>query len=1211
MTKEIIHHYSIRKLSIGAVSVIVGSFFLASGQTVHADTMNDANLAQTQSNNKSVESNAIDTKQLAIDQMEPDQSSSSAAKPNQVIDSKVKVNKQENSIYTDQAAQDQLKYWQYTTDDSNVYLKDYTNVDNTDDLIIPNGADFTQAQTKDATNKAVQLDGDDLKNILHKFDQNNKTLTVAVSHSKIANQQKLNKVVATGDWTAEFAAGKQIEERNYTTENNQNSEKIEKPKKATFSSNDKLTKLDLTNLDVSQLYSFSDMFSGNHQLTTVGDLSDWNTAHNTDISYMFYDDLNLQNIGTLDKWNTSNVVFMNHAFDSTPNLATIGDLSQWQTCNVRDMSYMFNNDLTLKNSQKANDPSGKEQKQESKLTTSGDLSQWQTDNVQDMSYMFNNDLTLKNNQKANDPSGKEQKQESKLTTLGDLSNWDTSKTKYMSYMFNDNPNLESVGKLNNWDTSNVHDMSFMFNNDQKLTGLDLSNWNVDKIIYISYMFANNKNAKSLGDLSSWNLKNVLDTSNMFVNCTNLTDLGDLSNWNMNQVKYINHMFQNCSNLVNIGNLSNWNTEDVIDASYMFANDENLKQLDLTKWNTPKLTNVSYMFNNCKNLTSVGNLSNWDTVNMQWFNNMFQNATSIKTIGDKLNWNLENALNFSFMFDNAASLISFIAPNLNASKVEYFNHMFKNCTNLQTVDLTNLDASSCLDLSYMFYNDKNLTSFAGKNIKTDKVKYFNNMFDGCINLVQFDGTGWNTQNAISFAAMFNNDNKLTKLPGVSQGDVKNATDLRSMFCYMGKLITLDLSNWVMNPNANLDSLLGADYSLNLIANDNSDPNSFVKYLLSRKDSFDKNTYDQGSSRINTMVYSVKTDSLDLMHYLSNTRFTDQATRDIRIEMPNGNVEKIEQYVNYEKFPKTALIIISGTPKGQHQYEMNNTVLGDYIAQNGQGATIENGIGTFNKVKLPKIAGYKAMIKQILSANLLNQLFMVRFIAIPSKKISVDNEKQQEPNMRKDITSFSDNKTKTDNKISSQIIDMPKARSTETNNEIPSQMIDMPKARSTETDNEIPSQMIDMPKARSTETDNEIPSQMIDMPKARSTETDNNRENENPKAKSASNAIMMNVKTGKIKSASNITQPRSITHRTLVKKANASIMPKSKIALKNEKSVANKIQSHDQSANKTKLHKTATLLPQTGEDQDTVIGIIGALAILLALIGFKKTKENKKD
>ena len=1123
MTKEIIQHYSIRKLSIGAVSVIVGSFFLASGQTVHADTMNDANSAQIQSNNnKSAESKASDTNQLAIDQPETDQPSSSAAKTNQFAESKVEANTQENNQYTDQAAQDQLKYWQYTTDDSNVYLKDYTNADNTANLVIPNGADFTQAQTKDAANKTVQLDGDDLKNILHKFDQNNKTLTVEVSHSKIANQPKLNKVVATGDWTAEFAADKQIEERNYTAESNQNSGKIEKPKKATFSSNDKLTKLDLTNLDVSNLYSFSDMFSGNHQLTTVGDLSDWNTAHNTDISYMFYDDLNLQNIGALNKWDTSNVAFMNHAFDSTPNLATIGDLSQWQTGNVQDMSYMFNNDLTLKNSQNTNDP-----------------------------------------------NGKEQKQESKLTTLGDLSNWDTSKTKYMSYMFNDNPNLESIGKLNNWDTNNVQDMSFMFNNDQKLTGLDLSNWKMNKVVYISSIFANNKSAQSIGDLSNWDLRNAVDTSNMFVNCTNLTDLGDLSNWNMNQVKYVNNMFRNCSNLVNIGNLSNWNPENVIDASYMFANDESLKQLDLTKWNTSKLANVSFMFNNCTNLTSVGDLSNWDTSNIQWFNNMFQNAVSIKTIGDKLNWDLENARNFSFMFDNATSLTSFIAPNLNANKVEYFNHMFKNCTNLQTVDLTNLDASNCLDMSYMFYNDKNLTSFAGKNIKTDKVNYFNNMFDGCINLVQFDGTGWNTQNAISFAAMFNNANKLAKLPGVSQWDVKNATDLRNMFCYMGKLITLDLSNWVMNPDANLDSLLGADYSLNLIANDNSDPNSFVKYLVSRNDSFDKNTYDQGSSRINTMVYSVKTDSLDLMHYLSNTRFTDQATRNIRIEMPNGNVEEIKQYVNYEKFPKTALIIISGTSKGQHQYEMNNTVLGNYIAQNGQGATIENGIGKFNKVKLPKIAGYKAMIKQIPSTNLLNQLFMVRFIAAPNKKINADDEKQQEPNMKKDSTSVSDNKAKTDNKTPSQIIDMPKARATETNNE--------------------------------------IPSQIIDMPKAKSIETNNDKENENPKAKSASNAIMMNIKTGK----TSATQPRAITRQTVVKKANTGSMPKSKIALNNKQLAGNKIQLHDQLVTKTKLHKTAALLPQMGEDKNTVIGIIGALAILLALISFKKTKENKKD
>lgn len=71
MTKELIHHYSMRKLSIGAVSVIVGSFFLTSEHTGHADIVNDANSAQIQSNNnKSTESQIIDTKQLVTNQIE-------------------------------------------------------------------------------------------------------------------------------------------------------------------------------------------------------------------------------------------------------------------------------------------------------------------------------------------------------------------------------------------------------------------------------------------------------------------------------------------------------------------------------------------------------------------------------------------------------------------------------------------------------------------------------------------------------------------------------------------------------------------------------------------------------------------------------------------------------------------------------------------------------------------------------------------------------------------------------------------------------------------------------------------------------------------------------------------------------------------------------------------------------------------------------------
>lgn len=101
--------------------------------------------------------------------------------------------------------------------------------------------------------------------------------------------------------------------------------------------------------------------------------------------------------------------------------------------------------------------------------------------------------------------------------------------------------------------------------------------------------------------------------------------------------------------------------------------------------------------------------------------------------------------------------------------------------------------------------------------------------------------------------------------------------------------------------------------------------------------------------------------------------------------------------------------------------------------------------------------------------------------------------------------------------------------------------------------------------------------------------------------------MHAKNGKI----NTIQPRTIKRQTFAKKANTNIMPKSKIALNNKELAVNKIQLHAQSIAKTKPHKAAVLLPQTGENKDAVIGIIGALAILLALIGLKKPKDKEKD
>lgn len=123
--------------------------------------------------------------------------------------------------------------------------------------------------------------------------------------------------------------------------------------------------------------------------------------------------------------------------------------------------------------------------------------------------------------------------------------------------------------------------------------------------------------------------------------------------------------------------------------------------------------------------------------------------------------------------------------------------------------------------------------------------------------------------------------------------------------------------------------------------------------------------------------------------------------------------------------------------------------------------------------------------------------------------------------------------------------------------------------------------------------------------------NNNKSTESKAIDTKQVVMDQTKTAQLFLSVTKTNQFAKSKTEAIKKANTSIMPKSKIALSSKKLAVNKMQLHNKSVIKTKLHKIATLLPQTDEDKGTVIGIIGALVILLALISFKKPKENKKD
>ncbi|EAC8464481.1 BspA family leucine-rich repeat surface protein [Listeria monocytogenes] len=150
-------------------------------------------------------------------------------------------------------------------------------------------------------------------------------------------------------------------------------------------SNVRVTNLDLSNLDTSQVTDMNNMFF--LCKATSLDVSNFDTSNVTNMEFMFQ-----QTAATsidMSNFDTSNVTNMRYMFQGSPVISL--DVSNFDTSNVTDMSGMFYGSPA----------------------TSLDLSNFDTSNVTDMGYMFSN---------------------SSVTSL-DLSSFDTSSVTNMSYMF--------------------------------------------------------------------------------------------------------------------------------------------------------------------------------------------------------------------------------------------------------------------------------------------------------------------------------------------------------------------------------------------------------------------------------------------------------------------------------------------------------------------------------------------------------------------------------------------------------------------------------------------------------------------------------------------------------------------------------------------------------------------------------------------------------
>ena len=128
------------------------------------------------------------------------------------------------------------------------------------------------------------------------------------------------------------------------------------------------TKLKIRLKGINNVTNMSWIFSECSTLSSLPDISKWNTYNVTNMSAIFDRCSILSSLPDISKWNTNNVTDMSGMFFRCLSLSSLPDISKWNTNNVTNMRAMI---LLC-----------------SSLSSLPDISKWNANNVTNMRAMF-------------------------------------------------------------------------------------------------------------------------------------------------------------------------------------------------------------------------------------------------------------------------------------------------------------------------------------------------------------------------------------------------------------------------------------------------------------------------------------------------------------------------------------------------------------------------------------------------------------------------------------------------------------------------------------------------------------------------------------------------------------------------------------------------------------------------------------------------------
>ncbi|GAA3631262.1 hypothetical protein GCM10022297_08000 [Lactobacillus hamsteri] len=449
-------HYSIRKLSVGVTSVIVGlSFFGFTSNVVKADDQAASTVEKREqhpeqstvtSNTDKVEGNAaekqaqntvdIDTASLdtdtthvkaSLNEVNDEKIAKETSKTTVNLNSEKKsqsvqvkeqstteVNKDKSNVKPDDSSTKaknpesdstlqnvpaNVNDWQYNTDNNqDINLTDYIGKDKLH-IVIPNDQDFIQAGKLHEGHK-VKITSAVMYNIIVKKQP----------QSVVISKNNNGKVVASDhDWSNAFGG------------------KLSDTRFGVSGTDPKLEVLDVTNLDTHNITNFSQMFYYCDNLKTIGDLSNWDVSNGTNFVRMFKNASSLITIGDLSNWNVSNGTDFTGMFNQARHIEKLGDLAHWNVGKSKSFDNMFRDTWNLHDI--------------------GDVSDWNVANSKSFQWMFGNSALDRIN----------------------ISGWDLRNATNFSNMFQGEPFKEVKNPANGlWVPQTVHHDKIVIANDIKL-----------------------------------------------------------------------------------------------------------------------------------------------------------------------------------------------------------------------------------------------------------------------------------------------------------------------------------------------------------------------------------------------------------------------------------------------------------------------------------------------------------------------------------------------------------------------------------------------------------------------------------------------------------------------------------------------------------------------------------------------------------------------